>query len=1454
VFPNYKNASSPNRRRAILRLLTHVRGLDRVLPEKRVRIWAPFTVFLIAGSTALMGALLAEAQTKSSSLVRDVPIEELPPTIGSLKGIKPLLPDVSEYIVDKVAAQQLGKALFWDTQVGSDGNACATCHFHAGADIRVKNQVNPGIKAGDSIFNLMASTAGVSGPNKTLTAADFPFHRLADPKDRESKVQFDTNDVFSSQGTFAGDFVSSRPGHGSRDLNALLAAANNNNNNNNNNNKTSSLIKAALQFVGLKLQPRLLPSQTNITNEVCSRTYDPANNPFHANNLIYRKVEPRQTPTNINAVFNFRQFWDGRANNNFNGVDPFGPRTFQVPAGSSSPGNPNAKKAGTLVFNPTAPLKGVRLRLEQRLIENSSLASQAVGPALSNFEMSCDKKTFSDLGRKLIQLRPLANQKVHPNDSILSKTPGLVSLNRQAGLNTTYKQLIQKAFNSKFWSDPTRVSITNSGSVVADPGGFTQIEQNFSLFWGLAIQEYESLLVSDDSPFDRSMNGDASAMSEQAKAGQIVFLGKGNCVGCHFGPLLSGATMTKASGPNPKVLEHMPLGNGYGAFYDTGFYNIGVRPTVDDIGVGATDPYGFDLSFARQFKWQTLNQAKKAPDSFQPNPCQWILQFWPCTAVPTPTNPAKSERDAVDGSFKTPILRNVGLTPPYFHNGGQVSLKDVVRFYSRGGDRRGPLNKDTSGSPAANPFGQINDTNLDPDIGESITATDQQHNALGLTETEMDYLVEFLLSLTDNRVACHSGVFDHPELPLPVGQQDVAIPGSQVAKDIIKVLPAVGSQGFNSIGKPCFPNSGHLFDSINKVSPAPLQTVFQQILDPLAGNTNQTPAEGTLPPGLIPVSTGGAPGSVLGGGPGVTPGGTGSGTVGTPVSQPSVGTRGGTAKPIIIGTTSAVSTPAPPAIAAPIFSVPKGDIHGFTIIGFIQSATVSESDCPGLPKAQWGGSAVINGLTVKIPCNTILQMPAATFTWADLFNPTKFQSASTLAPNLALPSSGSTFGSGNLVLPSTEIRIDGNIVGQQHVAGLVYVSQQSLNTSSGYITGFDYANGVIYVSKDAAGVAQVRLQINDANGRFSAGQSPDTRFNVDDQNQTIHASSGYPMCVPRTDPSITDDPLCPQKNRPLAGNGSGCRNFVAAGVVSPAGWELSPPLASQKYCSGFVMKAPPGTPVTPALPDFNIASNTEADSRFQAPFEVGDFITYSGTILEGDGKGPGGTDTVSVHTINANVGIFTQPDTLPAYIAIGDFRISTFEPVTVFNGVVQEIPDRIVLEAFVTDVKSIVDIYLVDADPVTGGLAHRWITPATMTAGIGGVASNGHLIDGGITTQFVGPQPGRVRIRANKAVPGILDSPTRYVRVVMRSLCDPANINSTARRVGSAPGGAVPCLERAPAANGLNSGQYLAPTFNFILPENIVPGDPRVPNNFWAMGFLVNGEGPGTGGLTPRPW
>ncbi len=41
--------------------------------------------------------------------------------------------------------------------------------------------------------------------------------------------------------------------------------------------------------------------------------------------------------------------------------------------------------------------------------------------------------------------------------------------------------------------------------------------------------------------------------------------------------------------------------------------------------------------------------------------------------------------------FKTPTLRSVALTAPYLHNGQEATLLDVVKFYNRGGDRKGEL-------------------------------------------------------------------------------------------------------------------------------------------------------------------------------------------------------------------------------------------------------------------------------------------------------------------------------------------------------------------------------------------------------------------------------------------------------------------------------------------------------------------------------------------------------------------------------------------------------------------------------------------------------------------------------------------------------------------------------------------------------------------------------------------
>ena len=474
-------------------------------------------------------------------------------------------------------------------------------------------------------------------------------------------------------------------------------------------------------------------------------------------------------------------------------------------------------------------------------------------------------------------------------------------------------------------------------------------------------------------------------------------------------------------------------------------------------------------------------------------------------------------------------------------------------------------------------------------------------------------------------------------------------------------------------------------------------------------------------------------------------------------------------------------------------------------------------------------------------------MPAATFTWAEVFDKTRFPFSLTLA---ASSNSGSQSHGPTNEYPSNEITISGNIVNGRYIAGLVYISQEKLNLGQGIITGFEYDKGVIIVD------GRARLQLNDPpvgapvrGGRFGAGVSPDTRFSVDNQNPTIKATTGYPMCVPRTDPAQADDPRCPKRNRPLVA--AGCRNFGAAGVVLPLGRELGRPTGV--YCSAFVMKAPPGTAASATVRAADIASFQEADAREQAPFQIGDFISYSGTLMLGDGAGPGGTDTISIHTIEANVGIFTQPGTLPVYLALGEFAVSADAP-QIINGVPQEALNRVVVGGTVTDVLSIVDIYLVDLDPVTGKESQRWITPATMTGGVGGFGASGVYIDGGITTQRDGPQPGRVRLRATRANPGILVSPTRYLRMVARSLCDPSNINADAPLVGAASPTTVPCLRRAPAANGLYSGQYLAPNFNFIFPENVVAGDPVVPNNFWALGFLVNGEGPGTGPLIPSPW
>src|SRR5216684_8731252 len=173
-----------------------------------VRLCACVTVVMVA--LGYYGHVRAQGGASTGTVV--IPLRPLaslssvpiPPVFG-LEGI----------VLDKAAAVQLGKALFWDMQAGSDDiQACASCHFNAGADSRPNNDVNPGQAGGDNSFQIGVPFNGKSGTNYhynpgTSAAGfggyhdgDFPFRKLADVNDRFSVIA-DSNDVSGSQGVFS---------------------------------------------------------------------------------------------------------------------------------------------------------------------------------------------------------------------------------------------------------------------------------------------------------------------------------------------------------------------------------------------------------------------------------------------------------------------------------------------------------------------------------------------------------------------------------------------------------------------------------------------------------------------------------------------------------------------------------------------------------------------------------------------------------------------------------------------------------------------------------------------------------------------------------------------------------------------------------------------------------------------------------------------------------------------------------------------------------------------------------------------------------------------------------------------------------------------------------------------------------------------------------------------------
>src|SRR5882724_11599668 len=177
--------------------------------------------------------------------------------------------------------------------------------------------------------------------------------------------------------------------------------------------------------------------------------------------------------------------------------------------------------------------------------------------------------------------------------------------------------------------------------------------------YGKALQAYFRKLVSRNAPFDQyvASNG-GSAISESAKRGAELFVGKANCSKCHSGPFFS----------------------------DDNFHNLGVRQDN-------TVPHEPALDNGRFADAATLlGSALNSKGAFSDDTVAGTARLAGLT------NPMP---DASKAAFRTASLREVADTAPYMHSGQLKTLADVVKFYVAGG---GTVATGTTKDPLLSPL------------------------------------------------------------------------------------------------------------------------------------------------------------------------------------------------------------------------------------------------------------------------------------------------------------------------------------------------------------------------------------------------------------------------------------------------------------------------------------------------------------------------------------------------------------------------------------------------------------------------------------------------------------------------------------------------------------------------------------------------------------------------------
>ncbi|MBF5003067.1 hypothetical protein [Diaphorobacter caeni] len=336
---------------------------------------------------------------------------------------------------------------------------------------------------------------------------------------------------------------------------------------------------------------------------------------------------------------------------------------------------------------------------------------------------------------------------------------------------------------------------------------------------------------------------------------------------------------------------------------------------------------------------------------------------------------------------------------------------------------------------------------------------------------------------------------------------------------------------------------------------------------------------------------------------------------------------------------------------------------GFVIVGHIERFTLDQ------PSSRTSAATLrVRGVDVRLPQNLVITMPGGYLTAQQIFKGRNLRS--TIDPNrsglalqdlrtaeLACPGTPE-FAGRQCPLPPAEVEVMGNLLNGVYLAGSVRISQGAFHLGGGFIRSFAADGSMVVGAEPGTGsdAASARIKLNDPEGIYGRAQTTqDQRFAVDPGNSPVHARTGFPVCVPRS----ANDALCPSSNRPA---GAAVKRFTCGSVPVQGG------------TAGIGAVALPGC--RPHLP---------------APLRVGDFVNYVGRI-DKDAQGY----FISLHGLDAELGIYTSPGVDPAYVFIEEALEGTVGER--YADLPQEETSRFKLIGFTSDPSRSVSVDIFDDD------------------------------------------------------------------------------------------------------------------------------------------------------------